>query len=158
MAQVKVPKYIDVEDRVIGPLSLRQFFSLVIPAALITIFYVVTREIPFGGIIFLLAAVMLGSLGFSLAFIRVNELSFKEFFFAAINYYINPKKYVWRREQLSVRFKEEREAPRQRYSAAPALRLKARAASPDTAWSRSKIHELAQRLDIEEEEVKRRNY
>lgn len=142
MIQAKVPKFIDIEDRVIGPLTLMQFFYLAVPAALIVILKAIA---PFP--VFIVGLVVFGGLGFALAFVRVSERPFIYFLFAAFRYAMNPHRYSWGRVEQKVKFMPEK--------------AKAKVAAdkvPKTgAWSAGRIRELAEQLE-REEDVRKRNY
>ena len=143
MLQAKVPKFIDIEDRVIGPLTLKQFFYLAIPGALIAILKAIA-PMP----VFLMGLIVFGGLAVLLAFVRVNEQSFINFLFALFRYIMNPHRYGWGRMEQKVKFEAE-----------PAKAAKAKISSvPKTgAWSAGRIRELAEKLE-REEEIRRRNY
>src|SRR3989344_957109 len=67
MEQFVVPQFIDVEDKVIGPITVRQFIILLVGAGFIFIAYKLSDFI-----LFLIEFVVLASLTFSVAFIKVN--------------------------------------------------------------------------------------
>ncbi|MBU1102639.1 PrgI family protein [Patescibacteria group bacterium] len=92
--QFNVPQFIDVEDKILGPLSLKQFLMF-LGGAIIVLFLwylfrlwiVVIVAIPL--FLFLLASV----------FVKINGRSLFTFLRAFFNYFSNPKIYIWRRKQ-----------------------------------------------------------
>ncbi len=101
MPTFQVPQFIDIEDKIIGPLSLRQFIILAITGGLLFALFKIFQFwlfFIFGGII--------AALGMSLAFVKINGQRFDKVALNALRYFISPRLYVWRRpeksKQLSV--------------------------------------------------------
>ncbi len=87
-----VPQFIDVEDKIIGPLSLKQFF-LVLAAALLLIILWYFFKLWFVVVIGLpLAIAIVASI-----FIKVNGRPVSSLVAAWFNFSLNPKTYVWRK-------------------------------------------------------------
>ncbi|MEI6810957.1 MAG: PrgI family protein [Candidatus Nomurabacteria bacterium] len=90
--QFKVPQFIDMEDKIVGPLTLKQFayilgaggFSFLlwtfIPIKVVAVIFI----IPVGG--FFIA----------LAFIKINDRPFIDVVESAVGYYTSSKIYTWR--------------------------------------------------------------
>lgn len=92
MSTFQVPQFIDIEDKIIGPLSLRQFLILVGTAALVFLSFKVLEVwlwIIVGGLI--------GALGIALAFLKINGQNFSRVAVNFLKYMINPRFYVWQR-------------------------------------------------------------
>ena len=92
MSTFQVPQFIDIEDKIIGPLSLRQFLILVGTAALVFLSFKVLEVwlwIIVGGLI--------GVLGIALAFLKINGQNFSRVAVNFLKYMINPRLYVWQR-------------------------------------------------------------
>lgn len=90
--QFQVPQFVDVEDKIFGPLTVKQFLMFVVNALIIAAFYValplplmVTLAIP-TTIFFLL-----------LAFYTVNGRSFLWFLFSVFHYLLTGKLFLWER-------------------------------------------------------------
>lgn len=92
--QYQVPQFTDVEDKIFGPLTLKQFVYVAGGGGLA---FLIWRALPF---IFALP-LMLGVLGFaaSLAFIQVNKKPLINVIEAAFMYYIRGKLYLWSAER-----------------------------------------------------------
>jgi len=91
--QFKVPQNIDLEDKIIGPLTLIQFVYLMIGGA---IFYIMfkagnTALLVFVGIPAALIAVFL-------AFVKINDQPFSRFVVSLMSYMARPKQRVWHKE------------------------------------------------------------
>lgn len=96
MATFQVPQFIDIEDKIIGPLTLRQFIILISTVAVI---FLINRIFEFWLVIIL--GSVIGGLGLALAFLKVNGQYFSKVAFNAVKYFINPRLYVWQRTKKS---------------------------------------------------------
>ncbi|MCF7816062.1 MAG: PrgI family protein [Candidatus Pacebacteria bacterium] len=90
----EVPQFIEIEDKIIGPLTWRQFIYLAGGAGTLIVLYI---SLPF--IFFVMFGVPLGVLSASLAFHRINNRPFSIFLESFINYTTKSKLYFWRKEQ-----------------------------------------------------------
>lgn len=90
MTQYQVPQFIDIEDRIIGPLTLKQFIYLAFAAALLFVFWFL-----FKFYIWIIVALPVIALALAFAFLKINDRPFVYFFLAAIFYFIKPKLYIF---------------------------------------------------------------
>ncbi len=90
----EVPQFIEVEDKIVGPLTWRQFIYVAGGAGLLTVFYF---TLPF--IFFVIVGGPVGALAGFLAFHRINNRPFSVFLESAFNYVRNSKLYLWKKEQ-----------------------------------------------------------
>src|SRR3989338_7270702 len=74
MEQFVVPQFIDVEDKIFGPITTRQFIILLITGLLLFIIFKLT-DIA----LFIFLTVLIGGLGMVLAFLRINGQPFHYF-------------------------------------------------------------------------------
>lgn len=89
----QVPQFIEEKPKIIGPLTLAQFFYLAGAAGIsILAFYTLHGFIAF------LVLIIAGGIGASLAFVKINGMDLPNAVLAAMKYWQKPKKYVWRRE------------------------------------------------------------
>ncbi len=95
MQQYQVPQFIEIEDKIFGPLTFKQFIYVVGGAGLAFIIY---RFVPFSIIAFPL---MFGAiaLALALAFYKINNRSFIFAIESAFYYYINSKLYIWKKKE-----------------------------------------------------------
>ncbi len=93
--QYKVPQNVDIEDRVIGPLSLRQFMIILIGGAIILMlnFVLIGLLRPF----FWLAAIIIGVGSFGIALAKYGSQNFEDFLASAINTLTKPRQRVWKK-------------------------------------------------------------
>lgn len=101
--QFHVPQFIDVEDKIFGPLSFKQFVYLVGGAGLCVILYTL---IPYQFISIPLIAVA-ASFSVALAFYRVNNKPFIHIVQAAFSYITNSRLYIWQRRESKSRSKKQ---------------------------------------------------
>lgn len=94
--QYKVPQNIDIEDKVIAGLTLRQFMFLMIAGGIVLILkYALVGSLSF---LFLPISVLVGGLGIALAFVRVNDRPFEVFLVSAAKTILTPKQRVWKKD------------------------------------------------------------
>lgn len=92
--QFKVPQNIDMQDKIIGPLTLGQFFYLLFGGLIIYILF--NRLVLNGyGFFFFVLAIPIGLMSFALAFIKVQDRPFPMFVSALIKYMQSPRSRVW---------------------------------------------------------------
>ena len=94
----EVPQFIEIEDKIIGPLTWKQFIYLAGGAGFLLILWF---AIP-SHTIFLFVGIPFGALSGSLAFQRVNNRPFSIFLEAFINYFTKNKLYLWRKEAVQT--------------------------------------------------------
>ena len=124
-----VPQFIDVEDKLFGPLTFRQFVYVAGGGGLV---FVSIKLLPFYfGIPLALA---FGGFAFALAFIKVNDKPFINLVEAAFNYGLSDKLYIWRHEKPAKK-------------AAPKVEVEARKEYLPRI-SESKLHDIAWGLDV----------
>lgn len=131
--EYQVPQFIEVEDRIVGPLTLKQFIYLAGTAGLCVVcfFY-----LPF--LLAVLIAVPVGALGVALAFYKMNGKPFVEVLEAGFNFYVGDKLFLWKRPEAP----KEGSAPSQK----PALPVSTAQGGP--RLTRGKLSELAWSLDV----------
>lgn len=88
----QTPQFIDIEDRLFGPLTVKQFVYLVGGAGLSFIAY---RFLTFFIAILVIAPV--AALSLALAFWKINGKPFVFVLESAIRYYFSEKLYLWRK-------------------------------------------------------------
>ncbi|MEN9921511.1 MAG: hypothetical protein RLZZ517_489 [Candidatus Parcubacteria bacterium] len=127
----QVPQFIEIEDKIFGPLTFKQFLYVGGGAAIGFIFWTMTPKIiafVVGGpiVAFFMAA----------AFYRVNGRPFLVFVEGAIKYFLSSKLYIWKKtEKKSVNNHEE--IKEQTPMALPKL-------------SQSKLKEISWGLDVQD--------
>lgn len=98
--EYKVPQNIDVEDKVIGPLTIRQFLIILIGGGILLILnFIFIGPLR---IFFYVSVAIIGSLTLVLAFAKYGNQNIEVFLLSAFRTFINPRKRVWRKEEAKV--------------------------------------------------------
>lgn len=127
--QFRVPQFIDIEDKIFGPFTFKQFIYLVGGAGLDFILF---KFLPF----LLAFPLMLGVAGFALAlaFYKINNKPFVLIVQSWISYTLVSKLYIWKKDKKKKKAaQKEEEIPTD--SLIPRL-------------SESKLKDLAWSLDV----------
>lgn len=98
----QVPQFIDVEDKIVGPFTIKQFIYLAGGAGMSFVIY---TYIPIYIAIILIAVVI--PLSLALAFYKVNNKPFIDFLESAFMFYTKQNLYIWKKEQKKVVKSEE---------------------------------------------------
>jgi len=93
----EVPQFIEIEDKIFGPLTWKQFVYVAGGGGLAAVFFFFT---PF--IIFVLLGVPVAALTFLLSFYPINNRPFALFLESAVNYFKGAKLYLWRKSGSGV--------------------------------------------------------
>lgn len=98
----QIPQFIEMEDKVIGPFTLRQFIYLIaVPAICYVLhFFVRMPYVILVGAIFFPIALML-------AFFKVNGRPFSQVLTGLFKFVSKPQIYVWKRKPVIVEKKKE---------------------------------------------------
>lgn len=90
MNQFTVPQFIDVEDKIIGPVTTRQFIIMLVVGLFIFLFY---KIFTFG--VFIALAVTLFAGGATIAFVRINGQPFHFFLLNILQTWRSPAIQLW---------------------------------------------------------------
>ena len=91
--QFQVPQYYEVKERIVGPLTLQQFFYIAAACGLSFLMFFI-----FQLWLWFLASVILIGTASALALIEINGQSLTKILFFAFFYYWRPRIYFWQRE------------------------------------------------------------
>jgi len=91
--QATVPQFIDIEDKVVGPLTVKQFIYFLIAAAIEMIFWFF-----FDLSLFIVVSIPTILIAGAFAFYQVNDRPFIFFVLAVLSFYLKPVVRVWRRD------------------------------------------------------------
>ncbi len=127
-----VPQFIDVEDKIFGPLTFKQFVYVVGGGGMVFLCY---HFLPW--YLWVPLGIGFGSLGFGLAFVKVNEKPLLNTIEAMFNYGLNDKLYIWKKEKNPTKKTDQKSAEGQALQAQYIPRI-----------SESKLHDIAWGLDV----------
>lgn len=108
--QFQVPQFIDIEDKIIGPLTLRQFIYLAIAGVISLIFYFTINFY-----LWIVVSLILVGAAVALAFLKINGQPLPKIILNMINFYIKPQTYVWLPEEPKTQ--KTKEVIHKRFSA-----------------------------------------
>ncbi len=103
--QFAVPQFTDVEDKLIGPLTLKQFLMLVATGAVVMFFYSLFKL----NAVFFLFALPSVLLGLGLTFGKFNGRTLVAYAGPMLSFAASPKVMVYRREGVSVSLSKKKE-------------------------------------------------
>lgn len=124
--QFKVPQFIDVEDKLFGPFTFKEFAYMAGGGGIIFVLY---RLLPFW--IAIIPMILMAGFTAALTFYKINGKPFIYYVQASINYAIKSKLYIWKQrltkpEEVNKKVETEIPVTAQQVSAG---KLK------DLAWS-----------------------
>jgi hypothetical protein len=129
----QVPQFIEVEDKIFGPLTFKQFVYLAGGAGICVVLFILLPRF-----LAILISLPIAAFSGALAFYKFNDKPFIHFIEAFFNYSLKSKLYIWKKEEKKAVGSKEDEASKpieQVY--VPKL-------------SESKLRELTWSLDIKE--------
>lgn len=103
--QFQVPQFIETEDKIVGPLTLRQFIYVGVGAGITALLYFMLQL----WIWVILAFIVMG-IAIAISFIKVEGRPFANVILSAFHYYWRPQTYIWKPEQPALP-KAKKEAP-----------------------------------------------
>ncbi|MCX6718883.1 MAG: PrgI family protein [Candidatus Taylorbacteria bacterium] len=94
--QYQVPQFIDVEDKIFGPLTLKQFIYLAGGAGLAFVVYILIGNLVLAAIPMIVVLAISAGLAFYKVYNHFPLVSIAEY---AFKYYIGNKLYIWKKEE-----------------------------------------------------------
>lgn len=125
----QVPQFIEVEDKIFGPFTLKQFIYLAGGAGIV-VMLVLSLPLFIG----ILLSIPVAAFALALAFYKMNGKTFVEMVEYGVGYYFGKRLYVWKKEKEPV-------APEAPVPAAVSV-------PPKEALTKRKLEALAWSLDI----------
>lgn len=130
----QVPQFIEVEDKIFGPLTLKQFIYLAGGVGLSFVVYQLLPSIVFS----FLPILIILAFSSAMAFFKVNNKPFIFIVEAAFKYLFKNKLYVWKKED-KIKAREDGEQEARQYASIMVPKI-----------SDSKLKDLTWSLDIKE--------
>lgn len=100
--QFQVPQFIETEDKVVGPFSIRQFIYVGIAALISAFFYFLVQTWLF----LILAIIFIGS-ALAISFLKVQGRPLMNVIMSGAHFYWNPQTYVWKPDHPVVTHTEK---------------------------------------------------
>lgn len=101
--QFQVPQFIEIEDKIIGPLTFKQFLFLVGSGGAAFIFY----QLPLWGTVKFFLVIVSVAVGAAFAFLKINNKSLLATLEDATMFYTGRKLYLWKKIQKQVNKKAQ---------------------------------------------------
>jgi len=101
MGQYKVPQNVESEDKIIGPLTFKQFVYAMIGFAWGAVSFAVFRNIP---VVMIIIGGPPAILLMLLAFYSRDGQNFEQLLIALVGFFGNSRKRVWRKEEITASF------------------------------------------------------
>lgn len=133
MRQFQVPQFITVEDKVVGPFTIKQF-AFIAAGGLLIVFL----KSFFEGTLLFILSIMIAGVALGLAFLKINEQSLPVVIKNAFFYLLRPRLFIWKQEDMKKN-KKTQEAPKEEVLIKNIPKL-----------SVSKLTDLAWSLDLKE--------
>lgn len=103
--QFAIPQFTDVEDKLIGPLTLKQFLMLLATGGVVMFFYSLFKL----NVIFFMFALPAVLLGLGLTFAKFNGRTLFTYIGPMLSFVVSPKTMIYRREGVPVSLSRKKE-------------------------------------------------
>ena len=96
--QFKVPQNIDMEDKIVGPLTLIQFLYLLGGGLLV---YIIFQSLGSNTALFIILSFPIAIVSVGMAFVKIQDQPLSHFMKAGIYYFTHPKVRFWKKEGIT---------------------------------------------------------
>jgi hypothetical protein len=127
MQQYQVPQFIEVEDKIFGPLTVKQFIYILGGVGSLVVIFI----LPMPSVIKWLLSGLFGSFFAALAFYKVNNRPFAVFLNSFIAHYTSPRLFIWKKGAYKNTSVKELQKPKQELYAAKLTERRLK----DLSWS-----------------------
>ena len=129
MQQYQVPQFINVQDKIIGPFTIKQALWVGAGGGLI-----ILAKIFFPALLFWPFAIFIGGFALALAFLKINMQPFPIIVKNAIFFFLKPRFYIWKKEEAR-RTAATPEIPAKKETLVSSLPKLTESKLSDLAWS-----------------------
>lgn len=141
--QYPVPQFTDVEDKIIGPLTFRQFMILAVVGTIIVVAYSATKST----VLLVITVILFGLPAIALAFGKMNGRPLYNAILPMLQYALNPKELLFHKEGYNI----ANNARIQSLELAPVLTPAVAADSAQTSLDRLKKLEFSLAEEVKQE-------
>jgi hypothetical protein len=103
--QFQIPQFTEIEDKVVGPLTIKQFLYLVVGTFVL---YILFNLLNF--FVFIILAIPIAAISLALAFVRVNQRPLASTIKNFLGFVKKPDFYIWKKPEPK-KTKEEKPLP-----------------------------------------------
>lgn len=125
-----VPQFIDIEDRIVGPLTAKQLGWLALGGVILLVLFNFLDTSAF-----VISFVIVGGVFGALAFYKPYNVSLISFIGSSISFVFRPRIYIWKRASENIRVEKK-------------IKTKAKPTSRKKTLDSQKIEEISRRLDL----------
>ena len=129
-------QFIEIEDKIIGPFTIKQFIYIAVGAALC---FVLFFALKFW--VWILIATPIMGLAIALAFVKINGRPLAVLFISGFKHFWQPRLYIWKKTKVSMIKKEK-----------PVIKQAQVLEKEKKELTSSRLKELAWKLDIKQKE------
>ncbi|MDE2020876.1 MAG: PrgI family protein [Patescibacteria group bacterium] len=98
--QFQVPQFIETEDKIVGPFSIRQFIYACAAVGVSALLYFAV-----GGVVWVIGSIIVFAIAVAFAFVKIEGRPFLDVALAAANFYWKPQIYIWQPEHIRAQRK-----------------------------------------------------
>ncbi len=102
MLQYKIPQNVGIEDKIVGPFSLRQLIILAIGGGISYVLFAITSKMYELNILEYILIVIPALFALAIAMIRIHNVSFGKYILLMLEFAIKPKKRMWDHRGISA--------------------------------------------------------
>ena len=102
MLQYKIPQNVGIEDRIVGPFSLRQMIIIAIGGGASYILFAITSKIYELNIIEYILLAIPALLSLAIAMLKIHNVTFGKYILLMLEFAIKPKKRMWDHRGISA--------------------------------------------------------
>lgn len=92
--QFKIPQDVQMEDKIVGPLTLKQLLIVAVGGGLDYVLYVSLSKV-YVLTVWILPVVIIALLTLAIAFIKIQSIPFMRYILLSMEYYLKPRKRLW---------------------------------------------------------------
>ncbi len=102
MLQYKIPQNIGIEDKIVGPFSLKQLIIVAVGGGTSYVLFAISSKLYELGILEYIIIALPGLLALAVALIKINNLTFTQYLLLALEFAIKPKRRLWDHRGISM--------------------------------------------------------
>lgn len=91
--QFQIPQFIEAEDKIVGPLTLKQFLYIAVAGGFSFILFFLLQFW-----LWMMITIILGTAAITIAFVKYNGQPLAKIILQAFYYFWEPRLYIWQRE------------------------------------------------------------
>ncbi len=102
MLQYKIPQNIGIEDKIVGPLSLKQLIIIAVGGGISYVLFAISSKLYELGILEYIVIALPGVIALVVALVKINNLTFTQYLLLALEFAIKPKRRLWNHRGISM--------------------------------------------------------